>query len=311
MLLLAAAAAGCGSSRPIPHGILGGSAIEPSVHFRGASVTGSVYVVAGPAAANGRHILYPGDVYLIRGAPADARRLTDSLANSGGIESVTADGRDVMVTGRHGEVKQLLVGPTTAAWGPNLGTGLLPTMGAGGRYLFVEFNCGRACGAEGFLIRAGRIGHRRQRVAVRARAPSSNADASVAAWEPGGEIALLLGRRVILDAGTSRAHELGGLRHFPFSAGSYLVGGGPHGMLALSGPREIALLTPGGRMRVIRTSAAPDSFSPDGRNLLVTDFPSVGGPSQLSLISTTTGAITPLISTDGHIDWAAWGGGGG
>jgi hypothetical protein len=254
MLLLAAAAAGCGAKRSVTSVGAGSSEIEPAVHFCGANVVGSLYANAGPSGPL-RRALYPGDVYLIRGAPAHARRLTASAPNTGGVFYVTANGSNVMVTGRHGFVRRLLVRRTTAAWGPGIAVGQLPTLGLAGRFACVEpFGVGSQT-AGYWIVYAGRLGHGRVRVAMRTATTRTGDPVPVPAWQSGAKLAILLGHRVILDVGTSSAHSVSGLRRFPFSSGSYIYGGGPHGMLALTGRNEIALLRPGAPIRVIKTSS--------------------------------------------------------
>jgi hypothetical protein len=195
------------------------------------------------------------------------------------------------------QIKELRVGRNSAILGPTMGIGTLQAAGPGGFYLFaVSYNVGtRNAGYwKVFMARRGKPG---RWLVLRSPTTRDGSPEPVAGWGPGGRVAVLLGSRIIFDAGTATARSLRGLKGY-----SYLTGGGPDGMLALLGSGRIALVSASGHVAAIRTRWVPLCFSPDQRNLLVVN----AAWNRLALMSIKTGAVSPLGSVSGHFQPAAW-----
>jgi hypothetical protein len=216
--------------------------------------------------------------------------------SASGNQVVIADDRDL----GNDEVRQLFVHADHAVLGRALGPGQWPTLGGGGRYLFMQPRPVGNAYAGYWVVDVGRLGRRGSRELVRTAITRDGSPSPGFGWGADGEIAVLLGRtphvRVILDAGTPAAREV---RANGFTG---LIGGGPNGMQALAGTGKIGLLSWAGRLRVFETSWLPDSFSPDGRDLLVIS----SDHTRLGLMSVKTGAVAQLGSVGGHIIRVAW-----
>jgi hypothetical protein len=245
----------------------------PSVRFSGESLPGTVYLVAGQDELN-------ADVYRVQGELSEARRLTWN----GRVSALTAQGSDVVVADARGSgsdrVELLNLGAPDALPGRVIDPrGQLPGLSFRGRLTWTVPLYGPEGQDAGTRVYVSDAQGRGRRVAY-----ESPRDLS-AGWGPGDRLAVLRGEgpELLLDPGTSTQRELD-----PGLPSTLNFETAPDGTLWTLGRGAVAIVSPGGRSRRLRTPWLPLSWSPDGQSILTTR----GG--RLGLISPADGSVTEI-----------------
>lgn len=245
----------------------------PAVRFEGESLPGRIYLVAGPDQLN-------ADVYRVQGALSDARRLTWG----GRVSALTARGGEVVVADarRSGSdrVESLDLGAPDALPGRVIDSrGQAPELSRSGRLTWsvpVYGSEGQNAGTRVYVSDA-QGGERR----IAYQSPRD----LFSGWGPDDRLAVLAGRgpELVLDPGTPRETALDpGLQ----STLNFQIA--PDGTLWTLGRGAVAIVSPSGASRRLRTNWLPLTWSPDGRSILA-----VRGV-RLGLLSPRNGSVREI-----------------
>lgn len=227
---------------------------EPAgVRFSGESLPGTLYLVAGPDELN-------ADVYRVKGALSDARRLTWN----GRVSAISASRGEVVVADARGSgsdrVEFLNLGARDALPGRLIDPrGQAPDLSPSGRLTWSVPRYGPQGGNAGTRVYVSDAGGAGRRIAF-----ESPRDL-FAGWGPGERLAVLIGQgpELLLDPGTPSRRELdpGLPRTLNFETAR-------DGAVWALGRGAVAIVPPGGRARRLRTPWLPLSWAPDGRSIL-------------------------------------------